>query len=316
MRFAPQLHVAVGVLTNSAGEVLIAQRHASRHLGGLWEFPGGKLEPGETAQQALRRELREELGIDVIATSPLIRVRYAYPDRRVHLDVFRVCEFTGVPVGSENQPIVWIAPERLKHFAFPPANLPIVTAARLPDYYAILDTGTDDRTNLLEQFDRISRLRVNLIQFRAHALDVEHYRHLASQVCQYGAEAGVSVLLNTDPDRPDLPPGAAGIHLTSKRLMQLRQRPLDKNYWVAASCHTIHELRQAERLGIDFVVLSPVLPTASHPEAEALGWPTFAELVAQVNLPVYALGGLARSDLETAQENGAQGIAGIRGFAG
>jgi 8-oxo-dGTP diphosphatase len=112
-----------------------------------------------------------------------------------------------------------------------------------------------------------------------------------------------------------------GIHLTSRHLMSATRRPAflcktseQAHYWVAASCHNLQELQHAQTIGVDFVVLAPVLATKTHPETEPLGWEQFTKLVSQVNLPVYALGGLSESGLDRARQTGAQGVAAIRAF--
>jgi 8-oxo-dGTP diphosphatase len=116
------------------------------------------------------------------------------------------------------------------------------------------------------------------------------------------------LLLNAEPERVPRC-DADGVHLNGKRLAQYSSRPLDDHFWVAASCHNAEELRQAERLGADFAVLSPVAPTPSHPGAVPLGWEAFSRLCAGVNLPVYALGGMRTQDLARARQAGAQGLA-------
>jgi 8-oxo-dGTP diphosphatase len=121
-----ELHVAVGVLTDAAGRILLARRPAELHQGGLWEFPGGKVEPGETVAQALGRELKEELGISVEASSPLLEVRHDYGDRQVFLDVHRVTSWRGDPRGVEGQPLAWTLPSSLSDFDFPKGNVAIV----------------------------------------------------------------------------------------------------------------------------------------------------------------------------------------------
>lgn len=125
------LHVAVGVIERD-GCVLLARRAAHRHQGGLWEFPGGKVEPGETAQLALQRELREELGleVDIAGLEPLLEVSHAYPDLSVMLDVWWVGQFTGQEYGREGQPLVWAAAEDLMQWSFPPANHAIIRAVQ------------------------------------------------------------------------------------------------------------------------------------------------------------------------------------------
>jgi 8-oxo-dGTP diphosphatase len=310
---ATALEVAAGVIRNADGQVLIAQRPAHLHQGGLWEFPGGKLEPGETPEAALRRELKEELDIDVDAATPLINIHHNYPDRRVRLSVWQVERFQGVAKGVQGQPIRWVKPDELPNYPFPAANRPIVAAARLPDHYAILE---DERGNLETLKARLNSLvtrGVRMIQLRAKRVTQRGYVELAEYAVPLCRRHGVRLLLNTEPSRVRAL-GAQGVHLGSARLMGLDRRPLDAGYWVGASCHSLGELRKAERIGIDFAVLSPVRPTASHPGLMPLGWAAFAALVEQISIPVYALGGLSPADLVEAQRRGAQGVAGIRGF--
>lgn len=142
------LHVAAGVIVGPEGQILIAERAKHRHQGGLWEFPGGKVEPGETVQQALARELWEELNIHVGHARPLIQIRHRYPDKSVLLDVWRVESFTGEPHGREGQPLAWVCPEALVQYAFPAANVPIVTAARLPAVLPVQSAGECVRLDL------------------------------------------------------------------------------------------------------------------------------------------------------------------------
>ena len=120
-----EVHVAVGVIVNTSGQILITRRAADSHQGGLWEFPGGKVEPGELLATALDRELREELGVEPGRTSPLLKVRHDYGDKQVLLDVHVVWEFGGEPDGLEGQPLAWVEPRALKNYDFPAANLPI-----------------------------------------------------------------------------------------------------------------------------------------------------------------------------------------------
>lgn len=120
------LHVAVGVIFDAAGNILISLRHADAHQGGLWEFPGGKLEAGETVQQALRRELQEELGIDAVVDEPIVQIRHEYSDKSVLLDVWSVREFSGEAEGREGQSLRWVSVAELGKIEFPEANYPIV----------------------------------------------------------------------------------------------------------------------------------------------------------------------------------------------
>jgi 8-oxo-dGTP diphosphatase len=307
-----ELHVAVGVIVRADGCVLIAQRPAHTHLGGYWEFPGGKLEAGEGVEAALVRELREELALGVLPRHPLIRVRHSYPEHRVLLDAWRVTCLSGEPVGLQGQAIRWVHPDQLPEYTFPEANRPIMMAQRLPSRYAILDhDGNDDI--LIRRFRHVLDSGIELVQFRAKTLNMHHYNTLAGQLIHLASSYDVRIMLNTEPDNPAIQ-SAAGLHLTAARLMSLEHRPVPPSTGLGASCHNMKELCQAERIGVDFALLSPVLATPSHPNQPGMGWEAFARAVDQVNLPVYALGGLQPGDLEMAWQQGGQGIAGIRGF--
>ena len=304
------IRVAVGVIKNPAGQCLISLRKASLHQGGLWEFPGGKIEAGENTERALIRELKEELDITVQSFTPLITVNHHYPEVAVKLHVFMIESFAGTVTSREGQPFLWVDPENLTDYSFPAANRAIITAARLPAYYAILDDA--DSVSLANNLKIILNNKIKLIQARLKNLpadEVEDFLKLAQPLCRvYGAR----LLLNSAvPHRQN--PAMDGIHLTASDLMACAKRP-DKYRWVGASCHNLEELVQAEKIGVDFAVLAPVLPTPTHPDAPALGWEKFARLVEQVNIPVYALGGLSHADLARARQAGAQGLAGIRMF--
>lgn len=313
MSHPEQIHVAVGVIFNPKGQVLIAKRPDHVHQGGLWEFPGGKLEPTEDISRALHRELEEELGITVISATPLIRINHTYENRRVLLDVWKIVRFQGQARGLEKQPIRWVWPEQLDQYSFPQANNPIITALRLPEFYPILDDECGDRIRMQENVEGMLKSGIKMIRLRAKKLDDLQYRRFALDICRICSERQVNVLLNSIPDLV-YETNAAGLHLTSRELMEITRRPLDPNYWVAASCHNLQELKQAEAVGVDFVVLSPVLPTPSHQDIRPIGWDGFESMVLLTNLPVYALGGMAIGRLKQAKSRGAQGISAIRAF--
>lgn len=304
------LQVAVGVVKNPSGQILISLRDEALHQGGLWEFPGGKIEAGETILAALARELKEELAITVDSARPLINIVHHYPDLSVQLHVYAVERFSGEAESCEGQPFVWVDPNNLTDFQFPAANRPIVSAVRLPCYYAIL--GDAKPGSLLIQLNRLLENGITLIQARLKTLPVQAVEAFLQQALPLCEAANAKLLLNSDCFGADHL-GHNSVHLTSRHLMTAKTRPADKT-WVGASCHNLDELRHAEKIGVDFAVLAPVLPTPTHPGAEILGWERFAGLVQQVNLPVYALGGLGKQDLTAAHEAGAQGIAGIRAF--
>jgi len=307
------LEVAVGVIFNDCGQILIARRPDHQHQGGLWEFPGGKLEVGETPRQALDRELKEELAIRVESASPLITLRHDYPDRRVRLHVWRVERFSGMPCGMQGQPLNWVSRSDLARFEFPAANRPIVNAARLPDRYAIIDGPEESANDFLGRIEDYADRGIEMIRLRASLLGAADYAMLAHRAAQFCKERGIALLIN-GPATLLKATGAAGMHLRSDELMRWPERPFGSNYWLAASCHDAAQLRQAGRIGVDFVVLGPVLPTATHPNAQSMGWENFAKLVYSAPLPVFALGGLSELHRDEAKRAGAQGIAGIRGW--
>lgn len=308
-----QIHVAAAAVADAQGRILVARRPEGAHQGGLWEFPGGKLEPGETLAKALDRELWEELGIRVLASSPLIRIHHDYGDRDILLDVHRVAAFAGEPVGREGQPLAWLNPDQMDPAAFPAADRPIITALRLPKLYLITGPDPADPQAFLRRMAAALTQGVRLVQLRAQGLQDAAYARLAGAAFDLCERAGARLLLNADPDLArDIP--AHGLHLTGERLWRLDQRPTGPGAWCGASCHGAADLVRAADLGLDYALLSPVQATATHPEASPLGWAHFAELADRAALPVYALGGLGPADLDTAVGHGAQGIAAIRGL--
>jgi 8-oxo-dGTP diphosphatase len=307
-----RIHVAAGALRDAQGRVLVTQRPDDVHQGGLWEFPGGKLEPGEAVRAALSRELREELGIEVLAARPLIRVHHDYGDRHVLLDVFLVSEYAGIPRGLEEQPLDWVAPDAMDARHFPAADRPIIDALRLPTRYLITGTEPRDQTDFLQRLAAGLADGIELVQLRRHDLDDVAYTRLARAALTLCRDAGARLLLNRPPERVAHLPGH-GLHLRAETMWRQHVRP-DTSGIVGASCHDAADLRRAAELGLDYALLGPVLPTATHPDAAPLGWPGFAALADTAALPVYALGGMRIEHLAESFEHGAQGIAGICGL--
>lgn len=309
------LQVAAGAIFNGRGQVLLSKRPPHVHQGNLWEFPGGKLKPGEGVRQALSRELWEELGIRVLQARPLLQVRHDYPDRSVLLHTWRVESFSGTARGQEGQPVVWVQPENLSTYPLPAANRPIVTAVRLPPAYLVTGEPAENQTVFLDRLHQSLQSGVRLVQLRAKQLSPLHYQRLAREARRLCLEYEAILLMNASPVKA-VELDADGVHLSSHRLMGLSQRPLAVDKWVAASCHNAEQLAHAARIGVDFAVLGPVLTTPSHPHTLPLGWKRFQTLVAQVPFPVYALGGMEPAHLEKAWNCGAQGIAAIRALWG
>jgi len=308
------VHVAVAVLRDGDGRVLLAKRPDHAHQGGLWEFPGGKVEPGEDVVAALRREAHEELGVEVAAERPLIQVVHHYGDRSVLLDVHCVTAFLGTPHGREGQPLAWVHPESLSDYPMPAADVPIVAAIRLPERLLITGQAPTDPDRFLQRLDRsLGRAEIGIVQFRATQLPRSEWLALAERALAVCRRHRARMVVNGTPEDA-LALGADGVHLNSARLAGCEQRPGPEGWLVGASCHGAPELAHAGGLGLDYALLSPVLPTASHPGAPHLGWTRFAALVREASLPVYALGGMTEAMLPEAWGHGAQGVAAIGGY--
>ncbi|MHB0774326.1 Nudix family hydrolase [Halomonas sp. WWR20] len=308
-----RVHVAAAAIVRSDGQVLIARRPSTVDQGGLWEFPGGKLAPYETGFEALKRELYEELGIQIQRAQPLIRVHHEYPDKHILLDVWQVHDFTGEPFGREGQAVRWVKIKDLVNYPFPAANLPILRAVALPQEYLISGEEAEDAEFLSRLERALVEDGVRLVQLRAKSLDETAYLSRAERVLALCHQHGARLMLNGEPtllERVD----ADGIHLTSERLMQLERRPIEESKWLSASTHDRSQLNQAAMIGCDFVTLSPLRVTPTHPNAAPLGWHDFQQLVETAGMPVFALGGMTRHDADHARAVGAQGIASIRDF--
>ncbi len=306
----PLVNVAVAVVQRADGRVLLTERPHNKVLGGYWELPGGKFNAGERPQQALARELREEIGIEIERAHPWIVYEHEYPDKRVRLHLFRVTAWHGTPHGREGQRLSWEDPEAVGVAPLLPANGTVLEALRLPTLYAITNAAKYGIAEFLDRLECALERGVHLIQVREPKLAPGQLAQFARRVIERAHRYGARVLVNGD-ETLARQVGADGVHSTSEQLRRLSTRPAT-GLW-AASCHNAEELARAAALGADFVVLSPVLPTASHPEGESLGWERFAQLVHGYSLPVYALGGMRPELLDTAMRYGAHGIAMLSG---
>jgi 8-oxo-dGTP diphosphatase len=297
------IEVAAAVIQRADGAFLLAQRPAGKVYAGYWEFPGGKVEPGEPAEQALARELHEELGIETGIAFPWITREYTYPHASVRLNFFRVTAWKGDPHPREGQTIAWQRFDAPLVQPMLPANAPVLAALALPHEYAITDALQSGPQVMLERLRQRLSQGLKLIQIRDRSLPEREafVRSVVRMAHQHGAAALVG----------GGPPLGDGLHFTAAELMQLEEKPAQG--LAGASCHDEQELARAMRLQLDFAVLGPVKPTRSHPGAQVLGWDGFARIARGASIPVYAIGGLRRSDLESAWRAGAHGVAMISG---
>lgn len=309
------VHVAVGVIYSAEGKILIAKRPDSVHQGGLWEFPGGKVDSGESIVQALVRELREELNIDVLASEPLIQIRHHYPDKSVLLDVHRITRFSGTACGNEGQPIQWVDATQLAQFEFPAANRPIISAINLPPCYAITGPLIDERSFIAQVADVLAA-GVGILQLRIPGFSLSRHQDLFCAIADLTAHHTVQLQINSSVEvfrqiQTEFPLLKVGLHLNRHEAAKLVARPFASDVLMGVSCHDAQEIEQAQAIGADYLLLSPVKQTASHLETAPLGWAEFARLVELANVPVYALGGVVEADVNLARANGAQGVASI-----
>ena len=304
------VRVAAAVILRRDGQVLLAQRPPGKVYAGYWEFPGGKLEPGETPRAALDRELHEELGLDVRRAAPWLVQRFVYPHAHVELHFFRVLDWVGAPVGRDGQAFAWQSPGGFTVSPLLPANTLVLRALALPTAYGITRASDIGEDAFIERARRALDAGLRLVQLREKDWPLARQRALADRLLPLAARCGARVLLNGEA-RDARAWGCAGVHWTSVALGCATSRPDD--LVCAASCHTRGDIAKAAELGLDFVVLGPVAATPTHPNARLLGWDGFVAAAAGAPLPVFALGGLALADLDSAIDHGAHGVALRRG---
>lgn len=305
--------VVAAVIERPDGSFLLAQRPPGKVYAGWWEFPGGKIETGEPAARALARELREELGIEVLRAYPWVTRVHIYEHATVMLHFYRVVEWSGEPAPREGQALLWQRQDAPIAEPMLPANGPVLASLALPLEYAITDAQALGAAEQLARVEARMRNGLRLVQVRDKG-NWERARliyAITSMARQYGAK----VLVNGGPAGAN----THGIHFSAEQLMQLRARPQGgpqrspQCTLMAASCHSTQELGHAMAIGLDFVVLGPVKATTSHPGVPLLGWDGFRQIAEGASVPVYAIGGLTAADLGEARRAGAHGLAMIRG---
>lgn len=315
-----RLHVVAAVIYNGDDRVFLSRRPSYVDQGGLWEFPGGKLHAHETSLEALKRELQEELGIQVHRASPLIKVTHEYSDKRILLDVWEVRDFSGDPYGAEGQVVRWVPHVELARYHFPSANDAVVKAVMLPHALMVTEDDKDDARFRERLEASLAEHSPELVRLRASSLSADEYQARVPVAAELAAKAGAKLVighhlcdieaLSTLVEQHNL----AGVQLTEAQLLGCSQRVLPANRWQGASAHSCEALEHAEAIECDFAVLGTVLPSASHPDADAIYWNGLQRRLDDINIPVFAIGGMALNDIDRARAIGAQGIAAISAF--
>ena len=293
------VEVAAAVIQRADGSFLLAQRPRGKVYAGYWEFPGGKVEPGEDPARALFRELHEELGTDVERAYPWITRVFTYPHATVRLRFYRVVAWKNQPHPREDQALTWQHLDAPMAEPMLPANAPVLASLALAAEYAITDAARFGTAEMLSRLHKRLAQGLKLVQVREPLLSEKDRNLFTEQVIGLAHRYGCKVLVKSAFADAD------GLHLTASQLMELDQRPAG---FVAASCHTREEIERAMQLELDFAVLGPV-----RDKSPSLGWERFTDLARGASIPVYAIGGLTRADLEDAWSAGAHGVAMIRG---
>lgn len=297
-------HVAAAVFLRADGLFLLAQRPEGKPYPGYWEFPGGKVEAGETPFDCLKREIKEELDVEVLEATPWIVRVHTYTHATVRLNFFRVTAWQGEFRGMEGQAHVWQDVHQLSVSPMLPANTPVFRALAVPDRLAVSNVAELGLGEYSQRVGTALQRGLRWLVLREPALSAAELAHAARELKALMQAHGGKLLVSSR--HPALTAGADGVHLTSRDLMACDTRP--DTALVTASCHSREEIEHAANLGLDAVVAGPVLPTASHP-GQSLGWDGFAALMRDPPLPVFALGGLSPADVSRTRTLGAQGAA-------
>ena len=302
------IEASVGIIFNESFQLLMAERPQSKTWSGWWEFPGGKIEKGETPLEALKRELKEEIGISVIDAEKWIVRKYAYEGYEVTLHFYKVTQWSGNIEAKEEQKISWVLPDNNVVSPILPANDLIFKAISLPDIYAITN-AYEYSGNFLNKVEQQLNNGLGLIQIREKAISKNAFIELTKEIIQMAGNFDAKVMINSDINLA-YKLNADGVHLNSSLLHRLSEIP--KDLIVSASCHSARDIEKAMTMGVSFVVLSPVQKTQSHPNTTPIGWDSFSKITQNYSIPIYALGGMKQDDIENAFNAGAIGIASQR----
>lgn len=304
------IRAVVGVLRNKDQEILIAERKKDQFMAGFWELPGGKIEANESRQQTITRELKEELGLEVEQLSLHQTMVHRYEDRIVKLSIYNIDQYQNIPAGIEGQTIAWTKINDLNTYNLLPTMKAFIDSITLPDKYWITPSKNHQSDEWLAKFEQKLTKNTRLIQLRSkNTLDSLFIAELHNK-CKRN---NTKLLLNTV-NKTFNEPYCDGYHLTTAEMLTLNKRPCTNDKLLGTSTHNLKEALQAQSIGVDFVVISPVQATKTHPDTFPIGWDNAKKVVDKLNIPVYFLGGMGEKDLVKTLKLGAQGIAGVSAF--
>lgn len=315
------IHVVAGIIRHpeDLSKIFITRRKKGQHLENLWEFPGGKVEAGESRFHALKRELAEETGIQVNSAIPYQSIYHRYKEKKIFLDVWEVKNYRGQAHGFEGQEACWLSLNEVSEYSFPDADTPVLKALNLPSEILITpDMPEQHEQSFVDQFDRLMQQHCYpLVHFRSHHLDDQTYAGIAKQLNEVCQQQRAELVIN----RPGLESLQSKLfefykrrHLNSHQLQSLQSRPFGEDIIISASCHDRADLKIAERIECNYAVLSMVREASSNPGRQPKGWYKIKQMIKKSSLPVYALGGVRRKDFCISRFQGAIGVAGITDF--
>jgi len=309
------LSVVAGIIEDARGNILLGQRSAHKAEPLKWEFPGGKVNPGETLIQALARELREELAADFEVQKRFATVCWRHAPRPLNLHAFHCRTNDPLTYSNAHSQLAWFPPDRLVKADVPAPDRPLVARLALPATYFITPAPHSSAQRYVDNIGRsLDRHAPGAVLVRLPGIADADLILLASRLLKrIRAHGNVLALLH---DQPLLSAklGFDGVHLSSRRLMSVQARPTALDHWLFASCHNAVEIQKAQLFGVDAAVYGPVRSTTSHPGRDGIGWLALAKQAQATWMPLYALGGVGPSDLALARTHGAHGIAGISAF--
>lgn len=303
------IKVSIGIFRDG-DKILIAQSKKKANKI-VWEFPGGKNEKKETPEQTLYRELKEELNVVVRKARLIKRFLTNVDGSNYELSIFSVVEWMGKCIGLEGQVLKWVPISELLNYNMHEPNKKIFSSLMLPNRIMITPFLDKDYELFLENLDLLERHKIKLLQLRL--THDESTNKLISREVKKKSGDKVKIMINGGTSEFD-ENYFDGLHLPFNLARKLNVRPVKKKYLFSISCHNNKEIEHADLIDADFVYLSPVKKTTSHPNSNCLGWSKASKIAAASSKPVYALGGLSIVDTSRAVENGFQGIAGITTF--
>ena len=300
------IECSIGIIKES-DKYLFSQRSKKPFLD-YFEFPGGKLEPNESSDQAIDREISEELGVRIVDKIKIGSLVHLYNNLKIKIHIYKINSYEGNILSREQQKLLYLNPLDSYH-NFIESTYRIINYISLPRYLHII---SDKKSNPYS-INRTRKYFNNMIRLRSSGLSEDSYISQAKKIFETSSNKNAKLILDLKYIRSCQDIRYSGIHYTSNEINDIRTNiRIDKNITYSASCHNLKEIHIANQLNLDFILLSPVLSFKN--DNPPLGWTDFKLLSKEANMPVFALGGISKDDLKTCMANNGYGISGISKF--